>query len=414
MRPQAAALRAGLALNVALAIALLVAWAQQARQGAFWQADFTAFYTGWSMVRDGQGARLYDLELQREYQHRLIPERARQGGVLPFNHPPHAVLPFSVFALLPWPTAFYAWTALQGVLLVLFLHVLIRLAGAEGASEGETRAQLVAAVLGFPGLFVMFQMGQVALLVSFMLVGFALALLDGGRPAAMATFLVLGSIKPQLVLVPAVLLLAGGHFRALAYAAVFFAAYAGMAATETGLAVWEEFVRVVLRTAEQTGGLAVFPQIMFNVKGLLFGLLGPDHSGLVNRLSLAALVIVLIATFLIWRRAERDDPPRRRLRLALCLQLGLLANPHLNPADTIAYAVPAALALAGLSPGGLRRAVVVGLIACPLVMAVDLYGWPGPDGGARPFFVAMLLLAGAMIAGLLAPPRPVWAIPSYI
>ena len=43
--------------------------------------------------------------------------------------------------------------------------------------------------------------------------------------------------------------------------------WAVLAATETGLAVRGDFARVVSLTAEQTGGLALFPQIMCNVKG---------------------------------------------------------------------------------------------------------------------------------------------------
>ena len=41
----------------------------------FWRADFTNYYTGWSLVRDGLGHRHYDLELQTRYQEQIVPER---------------------------------------------------------------------------------------------------------------------------------------------------------------------------------------------------------------------------------------------------------------------------------------------------------------------------------------------------
>src|SRR5688500_15913018 len=35
-------------------------------------SDFAGFYTGWAMVLDGQGPKLYDLELQRGYQAQVV------------------------------------------------------------------------------------------------------------------------------------------------------------------------------------------------------------------------------------------------------------------------------------------------------------------------------------------------------
>ena len=59
-------------------------------------SDFISFYTGWTIVRNGDGARLYDVELQRVYQAKLWgPEGAPfQFRLLPFVNPPHAALMF--------------------------------------------------------------------------------------------------------------------------------------------------------------------------------------------------------------------------------------------------------------------------------------------------------------------------------
>ena len=43
-------------------------------------SDFVSFYTGWTMVRNGDGPRLYDVELQRVYQEKLW-----GPGAHPFN-----------------------------------------------------------------------------------------------------------------------------------------------------------------------------------------------------------------------------------------------------------------------------------------------------------------------------------------
>jgi len=57
-------------------------------------SDFLSFYTGWAIVRDGQGGRLYDLDLQRAYQAQVLAEEGSHSnfGLFPFINPPHAAL----------------------------------------------------------------------------------------------------------------------------------------------------------------------------------------------------------------------------------------------------------------------------------------------------------------------------------
>src|SRR5262245_60325133 len=105
--------RIGFLLNAALAVMLAVFWVNMGLQGQFWRADFRAFYTGWSMILDGQGASLYDLKLQDEYQTRVLPERPPDEGLLPFVNPPHSALALALLALLPRPVAFAVWTLFQ-------------------------------------------------------------------------------------------------------------------------------------------------------------------------------------------------------------------------------------------------------------------------------------------------------------
>jgi hypothetical protein len=162
MRWQPLLIRAGTVLNAGLGLALVIAWLDLARKGEFWRADFSMFYTAWSMVLDGDGPRLYDLDLQLDYQRRLVPQRGPDADLLPFNYPPHAAVPAAVLALLPLSAAFYVWTAIQLILLGVLLRHLLLLAR---AWAGGARALLVATVLGFPALFAAFQLGQPSLLV---------------------------------------------------------------------------------------------------------------------------------------------------------------------------------------------------------------------------------------------------------
>ena len=149
---------------------------------------------------------------------------------------------------------------------------------------------------------------------------------------------------------------------------------------------------MVRMTAVQVGDFGVFPEAMFNLRGLLFRLLGVGRVGLVNGLSLAALLTVLtVIAWLAWRN-RGEDVVARRLRLALSIQLGLLVTPHLNPTDTLLFVVPAML-LWSAAPRW--RALVAGVyLCCPLLLAVDLYGLP--PGSGRPFVWVMIAMAGVM------------------
>jgi hypothetical protein len=184
----------------------------------------------------------------------------------------------------------------------------------------------------------------------------------------------------------------------LGYAAGLGLAWAALATLLVGPAAWLDWLAVVRRTAGEFGALGVFPERMYNLKALLTGLLGPGRAGAINALSLAALAAALLVTALVFRGRWLAGS-RFQLRWALCLQLGLLTNPHLNPADALAYVLPAVLYCASARRGGWFAATAGLLVACPLVFLVDCYGverWPG---GVRPFFVAMVMLPVAIRRG---------------
>jgi hypothetical protein len=382
--------RCALALNGGLALALAAVWLSMAARGLFWRADFSAFYTGWAVVLDGQGPRLYDLNLQADYQRRVLPERGPTDGVLPFTSPPTFAVSAAPLALLPRPAAFYAWAAFQLGLLALAARSLGRLACDWGPPG---RRLLLAGGLAFPPTFMTFQMGQLSLLVLVCWLGFARALREG-RPSRAAFWLVLGTVKPQLMVVPAVVLLAGRRWRELGLAAALFGAWALLAAAVLGASCWVDFLNVLRHSARQFGTSGINPQGMYNVKGLLTGLLGAERAALINALSAAALLLAVGLTVALWRRPPPPAAADFDLRLALALLAGLIANPHFNPVDALALLVPAVLFL-----GHLRRrarpwrALAALLAACPLLFLIDCYCTDPRWLGARPFFLLMVGLA---------------------
>jgi hypothetical protein len=380
-----------LVVNGGLAACFVCLWVNHALHGDFWRADFMSFYLGAHIVRDRHGARLYDLDLQRDYQDRLVPERAAGGeGLLAFVNPPHAAVLLTPLAGLSREGAFFAWSALQfGLLLVLFRQLL---ADAADWSPGD-RLLAVVTLLAFPPLFMTFQLGQWSLLGLVCLAGFYRGL-ERKRDSATAAWLVLGTVKPQLVVVPAVTLLACRRWRAAGLAGLLLAAWAGVTTRMLGWRIWLDFAQAVAHNAWQFGTFGIYPERMYNLKGLLTVLIGPERAELVNGLTTAAFVLAQAVTAVVWLR---PGPPFE-LRAAVTLLLGLACNPHFNPADALTLVLPAWFHLLYLRRAGRpSHGWAVFLVSCPILFALDawmLTDWPLR---VRPFFFIMVGALAVMV-----------------
>ncbi len=392
--PLAAACRCAGVLNGTLAVVLACLWLWLAAQGLFWRADFSAYYTGWSMVLAGQGEQLYDLDLQAEYQQHLLPERPAGEGLLPFVNPPHAALLLAPLGGLPRPWAFAVWTAGQVGLCLAAGRFLLRLQGEQPAS---VRRLTLLAALAFPPLFSTFQMGQVSLWCLVCLLGFVCALKED-RPLAVALWIVAGTIKPQLMVVPCLVLLGQRRWRELALTAGLLALWCGVTTAVLGPGCWMGFASVLRFSTQQFGTGAVDPLVMYNLKGLLTALLG-ERVGLINLLCAAAWLAAAGLTVWLWRDRRVVEAGQFEGRLAFTFLLGTLVNPHLNAHDALVLVLPAVLFHAHLrrDPGRLQATLFAAIaLACPLLFLLDCYEIDPGRFGFRPFFLLLVVLAGWM------------------
>ena len=309
--------------------------------------------------------------------------------MLPFNYPPHLAVPGALLAFLPRGVAFYVWDFLQLLLLVPLFRSLRALAP---DPHGLPWAVLCTTVLAFPPLFMSFQMGQVSLLVLICLLGFCRNLM-AGRPFWTAFWLTLGTIKPQLMVAPAAILLAGRRWRELG-----IAAWVALTTAFLGVSCWTEFLHVLRHSAWQFGVDGIYPRAMYNLKGCLTSLLGEGQAAAINFASTTALLLVILATLRMWWGPWRAGTAEFDLRLALALQLGLIANPHLNPVDVLALVAPALLFYRGLRRSGRPVRLLTALLVCvPLLFALNCYGLTvTAQTGVHPFFLLMVGMAVVM------------------
>ena len=170
--------------------------------------DFTIYYTGGLMVREGHVASLYDLEAQYQTQLRFCDVPVRHGG-LPFNHPVIEALMFVPFTLLSFWHAYVIWTALSLVMLAASLALLRRFP----AIRAVHPALLAVGALSFFPLANGMLQGQDSIFLMFLTV-VALTCLDGGADATAGALLGLGLFRPHMAL-PLALLLAVRRWRLL-------------------------------------------------------------------------------------------------------------------------------------------------------------------------------------------------------
>jgi hypothetical protein len=385
-------------LNAGLVVAFVAIWANLVAMGAFWRADFSAFYFGGRMVLEGDGPRLYDRETQGEYQARYWPERGGSDALLGFVYPPQDAVLFVPFALLDRTAAYLAWTVFNLGLLVLF----VRFVDCAVAKEAPAiQAVVVVAALAFPPLFMTFQLGQLSLVSVVALLGFFAALRDGRQTTAGA-WLVLSSVKPQLMIVPGLILLAGRRWRALAVAASLFALWAAVATWVLGHQCWGDFLATLAHCARQFGTYGIHPLRMYNCKGPLTAWFGSDQGDRINLLTTALSLGAMMWTFCLWCRSWPNDRWTFAVRAALVLLVGLVTNPHLNPADALAYLVPAVVLLAGLPRSAPRSPVMILALVAPLLFLIDSFALENWPGGVRPFLIfifgcAIWLIRGAVL-----------------
>jgi len=329
-----------LAVHLGIASGYVGLWAMLATRGQFWQADFSAYYAGWSIVRDGHGAHLYDLDLQARYQENILNEGRFEGGVLPYLNPPYATLPFVSLALLSRSAAFWLWSLGQLLLLVWLLRVLSRLA--QNWSPRE-RWLLFSGMLAFPPLFITCMLGTFSLLILVCVLHYVCALRRGHEGRA-GLWLVLGTIKPQLMALPGLVVVGGRRWRALASVLLAGGVLVLVSGLLLGWASWIGFFQALQTVNTLFGEIGIVPTVMYNLKGTLALILGNEQGVLINRISMGAMVAASLATLAVWRGAwPAEDDPRFDLRMSLTLLLGLLFLPHLNPHDGLLLVLPALL-----------------------------------------------------------------------
>ena len=251
------------------------------------------------MVIAGDGARVYDLTAQREYDQRLgtsfVDGQGRRFS-LPFVFPPYALALFAPLSRLPYRSAEFVWyLANAGMLLALPFVLRKSLA----SSDKAIAAELLAPVLFVPAVLALMQ-GQTSILL-LLLFSMAFAALAEGQDTFAGFLLALAMLKPQLMLAPLVALVIWRRWRALAAMVWAGVALLGLSATIAGWRATLHYPQALLAFNRLPGALGgEHQESMPNLRGAIHILLRGHWPDAAVSAITVALSIVLLASLTIW------------------------------------------------------------------------------------------------------------------
>jgi hypothetical protein len=366
--------------------------------------DFTVFYTGWSLVLT-EPRQTYDVEAQRRVQAGLMRDRHFAGGVMTFYYPPHFAVTLAPFAKLGFENAFRLWIALQLWCAFLLIRWLQELAGLRDALD---RWVLATAVLAFLPLLYALQIGQLSISMTLALVGFWRAFARG-RDARAGLWLLALTLKPQLLPVPLLVLLASRRLRPLGWLCAWGAPIVVLASFVLGPRVWQDYPAAVRHLEGFVAGGS--HDRMLNLRGLLTRLAGPGHDGPIFVACAAVFALASGAAYALLRRDARaradgagaSGPDATAFATALALALPV--NLHLHLQDALVWVVPLAIFAAQLRQqgSGARRFEIFAL-SWPLIFVLTA-AFESATGRLLPVPPALVLAVVLVIWMLRARPR---------
>lgn len=361
------------------------------------RSDFTAFYVGGTLLREGHGTQLYNEALQQPLHTALIAPDTE--GNLPFVNSPVAAALVAPVTILDLHLAYRLWGVLELGVLVLAVLIAVRSAPWPEPTSRAWNAAAGLAALASMGTWTVLAQAQWTPVVA---LGLALAYRDWrkGNDARAAAVLVLaaGIAKPHLAL-GLVAFMIGWRSRRVILGALTGALAFGVASLLlVGPGGIAGFVGIV---ASSTARWDL--RNMLSVVGLAGTYLG---NGAAARIVAAVGSVAACAVaFWLGSRVRRD---RRQLDVALAgaTVLSLLAAPHAYPHDLALLAPPLAWSVAlalrrtelavSRKPNGFAIVVVLGVWVLINVAALVDFS----DGATFPpgQLTAITLIAAAAVA----------------
>jgi len=378
----------------------VISWAQvtPARERG---SDFSASYAAALLLRSGDGAALYDQQVEHARHLTLLPAGTTIN--LPFITPPTTALVVLPFTAVDPGTAFRTWSLLQLALLALAVWIAIRAGPWPQRRERGTRLSVLMMAVAGGGTFAFLLLGQIDAIPALGLAA-AYAAWRGGRSAAGGFWLGLAfaATKPHLAVGLAVWLLARRDWRALA-GAIAGCAVAGAASFAlVGPSGVGGFVSALGFAYGNTPGSSTL-----GVAGLVASWLGDGAAA--GAIGLAGSAATLAGCAVLGSRSRLGGALEASLAGAAALSLA--ASPHLLPHDLVILApvfawcaARAATANASSWPGTISLRVVAAWAVLGVLTFIDTgNAAPAPPGRLVPLALLGIGVTALVLSGSATP-----------
>ena len=337
--------------------------------------DFVAVWSAGKLALSGHPATVYDWPA-----HKLVEESAvghAFDGYFGWHYPPTFLFVAILLALLPYTTAYMAWT----------LGTFPAYLAAIRAIVGDRSGYLLAAA--FPAVLANAVVGQNGFLTT-ALIGGALVLVER-RPVLAGVLLGLLTYKPHLGLLFPIALIAGRHWRAFGSAAVVAIVMAAASWFAFGSECWQAFIPSLGHTERVflSQGSADWSKLQ-TAFGLTRVLSGSETLAWVVQIAVSLITAGAVAW--LWRSNATHEIKAAALGCGVAL-----ATPYLYAYDLVLLAVPLAfLFRLGRAHGFLRHELTGIGLACLLVLIFPFV--KAPVGFAAALVIAALVAQRALLS----------------
>ena len=340
------------------------------QNGARIANDFTGFWPAWRFVLEGNAPLVWDPPSLKAAGNAVIGYDF--PGDYPQFYPPHYMMVFAVFGLLPYMASYAVWTALNPLPYIYVIYKII----------GDRSAILLACA--FPALLANLFIGQNGCLTA-ALIGGALLAMERGRPVLAGVLIGLLTYKPHFGILIPLALIASQQWRVFVSAAVTVVAVTGASWLLLGTGAWEGFINAILTANQNT--LAAGRHDWTKLQSV-FGLVRVVGSGVELAWILHGLATAAMAVW-VWMAWAGRQP--FAIKAAVLSAGCLIAAPYAYMYDVMILAIPIAFLLRdGRNRGFLPGEMMALGAACLLLASFPLVKLPVGVGAA---FIVVALIA---------------------
>ena len=291
--------------------------------------DFRMQYTASYMLRTGHGAELYDYEETRKFQNELV---SASEQALPFDHLAYESLLYLPFSFFPYHTAYFLFFAVNAMLLIVSFRLLRpHLAPLENVWRYLPVAMFVCFL---PATMALVEGQDSIMLLTIMIL--ATLQLERGADILAGVLLGLASFKFQYTLPMVAIFLFWRRWRFVGGFALSALILLGLSVGLTGVPGFTSYFHMLSHlssrfSVESGMKFGTRPELMPNIRGLVYAMVSENHRQLTNPLTFALSAAIFVSAI-----AKRPSLP-------LALTAAALVSYHQTISDATLLLFPIAL-----------------------------------------------------------------------